>query len=323
MMRRSAQTLTQRKYCFILERQVRYSIEDQCRVLKVSRSGYYRWRTAEIPQRQKENVELMRRTRHHFHRYRGRYGSPRLTKVLQQEGLRCSRNRIARLMREHGLQARPGRSKRCRTTISGPAKASPNLLRTKQKDRNFTSVRPGEKLTSDITYIPVRTLQKGWLYVATVMDLCTRKIVGLSIRNDLTEQLAIEALQQAIRRGAIGKKSILHSDRGAQYTANEYRAILKQHGIRQSMSRKGNCWDNAPMESFFKTMKSELWRPGERKRTFQTEEEARRAIFEYIEIFYNRQRMHSALNYQTPEAFAVTRQPDNQSSTADSKSTVL
>lgn len=282
------------KYQFILERHVPYGVSIQCRVLRVSRAGYYQWckqhdRSCEVPKRQRENAELVRRLRALYPQYRGRYGSPRMTRALQQEGYRCSRNRVARLMRQEGLRARSKR-KFAVTTHSDHRAASPNLL-------NFTVAQPNRVWTCDITYIP--TKQDEWLYVATVMDLCTRKIVGLAMRDDLSQQLVSDALRQAIDRQHPEAGLLLHSDRGVQYSSEAYRALVRAHGFRQSMSRKGNCWDNAPMESFFKTLKVELVYP----QRFETHEHAKRAIFEYIEIFYNRQRMHSALNFQTPDAF--------------------
>jgi transposase InsO family protein len=288
------------KYQFILERHVRYGVSIQCRVLAVSRAGYYQWCKQEVPRRQRENAELLQRTRALYRQYRGRYGSPRMTRALRQEGYRCSRHRVARLMRQDGLRARPKR-RYVITTTSDHRKASLNLL-----DRNFAVARPNQAWTSDITYVPIG--RDAFLYVATVMDLCTRKIVGLAMRDDLSQHLVIDALRQAIDRQHPEAGLLLHSDRGVQYSSETYRAIVRDHGFRQSMSRKGNCWDNAPMESFFKTMKVELIYP----QHYNTHEEAQRGIFEYIEVFYNRQRMHSALNFQTPCAFEASI---NQSTT--------
>jgi putative transposase len=287
------------KYQFIFGKHVRYSVENQCRVLAVSRAGYYQWRKQEIPKRQRENWELLKRARVLYAKYYRRYGSPRITRALRQEGFRCSRNRVARLMREHGLRARPKRRYTV-TTRSDHRIASPNVLA-----RQFAVATPNTVWTSDITYVP--TGRDQWLYVAAVMDLCTRKIVGLAMRDDLSQQLVIEALEQAMARQHPTWGLLLHSDRGVQYSSEAYRRIIAAHGFRQSMSRKGNCWDNAPMESFFKTMKVELVY----QHRYETHEEAKRSIFEYIEIFYNRQRMHSALNFQTPDAFEAC---NNQSS---------
>lgn len=279
------------KYQFIYDKHVRYSVSLQCSVLRVSRSGYYQWLTRDVPPREQENQRLRQRSRELYAQFKGRYGSPRLTIALQREGYRCSRNRIARLMHAERLAARP-RRRSCRTTISDHRNASPNLL-----DRQFAAREPDRLLTSDITYVAT---QEGWLYVATVMDLATRKIVGLSMRSDMTAALVTEALEQAIARRQLKPGTIVHSDRGVQYASDTYRSILRAQGFRQSMSRKGNCWDNAPMESFFKTMKVELIYE---QKIYGTRQEAMTSIFEYIEVFYNRQRMHSALGYQSPEQF--------------------
>ena len=282
------------KYQFIFAKHVRYSVLLQCEVLKVSRAGYYQWRKRVVPKREQENTKLRRRSRELYLEHKGRYGSPRMTIALQREGYRCSHNRVARLMREDGLKALAKR-KYCLTTISDHRKASPNLL-----DRQFQAALPDHVLTSDITYVATN---EGWLFVATVLDLCTRKIVGLAMRSDMTAELVITALEAAIARRDLKPGMILHSDRGVQYSSDAYRSIIARHGFRQSMSRKGNCWDNAPMESFFKTMKAELIYP---QKYYHTRKEAASSIFEYIEIYYNRQRMHSALNYQPPEDFEAT-----------------
>lgn len=282
------------KYQFIFEKHVRYSVSLQCAVLEVSRAGYYQWRHREVPRREQENHQLRRRSRELYGQHKGRYGSPRITIALQREGYRCSHNRVARLMRLEGLAARVKR-KYCRTTISDHRKASPNLL-----DRQFHVDQPDRVWTSDITCVATN---EGWLYVATVLDLCTRKIIGLSMRGDMTAALVSEALEAAIVRRDLKPGMILHSDRGVQYSSDAYRSLITTHGFCQSMSRKGNCWDNAPMESFFKTMKTELIYP---QKHYHTRQEAAISIFEYIECYYNRQRMHSALNYQSPEDFEAT-----------------
>jgi len=282
------------KYQFIFDKHVRYSVSLQCAVLEVSRARYYQWLKRDTPKREQENTVLLRRSRELFVQHKGRYGSPRITIALQREGYQCSHNRVARLMREDGLKARAKR-KYCRTTISDHRKASPNLL-----DRQFAVAQPDRVLTSDITYIATN---EGFLFVAVVLDLCTRKIVGLAMRSDMTAELVTEALEQAIARRDLRAEILLHSDRGVQYSSDAYRSIIAAHGFRQSMSRKGDCWDNAPMESFFKTLKAELIYP---KKYYHTRQEAATSIFEYIEIYYNRQRMHSALNYQAPEDFEAT-----------------
>ena len=282
------------KYQFIFDRHLRYPVSLQCTVLEVSRTGYYQWRTRDVPKCERENQELLKRSRELHAEHKGRYGSPRITIALQREGYRCSHNRVAKLMRLDGLAARVKR-RYCRTTISDHRKASPNLIQ-----RQFNVAVPDRVLTSDITYVPTN---EGWLYVATVLDLCTRKVVGLAMRSDMTAALVSDALEQAIARRGLKEGMVLHSDRGVQYSSDAYRSIIAQHGFRQSMSRKGDCWDNAPMESFFKTMKVELIYP---QKQYHTRQEATTSIFEYIEIYYNRQRMHSALNYQSPDQFEAT-----------------
>jgi len=282
------------KYQFIYDRHVRYSLCLQCTVLEVSRAGYYQWRKRGVSKRACENQKLRTRSRELYWQHKGRYGSPRITVALQREGYLCSHNRVARLMHEEGLHARAKR-KYCRTTVSDHRKASPNLV-----DRQFQVAVPDRVLTSDITYVATN---EGWLFVATVLDLCTRKIVGLAMRSDMTAELVSEALEQAIARRDLKPGMILHSDRGVQYSSDAYRNIIARHGFHQSMSRKGNCWDNAPMESFFKTMKAELIYP---QKYYHTRKEAVTSIFEYIEMYYNRQRMHSALNFQSPEDFEAT-----------------
>ena len=283
------------KYQFIFDRHVRYSVSLQCTVLEVSRAGYYQWRKRGVPKRAFEDQKLRKRSHELYAQHKGRYGSPRITVALQREGYRCSHNRVARLMRQDGLKARAKR-KYCHTTVSDHRKASPNLV-----DRQFQVAVPDRVLTSDITYV---STNEGWLFVATVLDLCTRKIVGLAMRSDMTAELVSEALEQPIARRDLKPGMIVHSDRGVQYSSDVYRSIIARHGFHQSMSRKGNCWDNAPMSAAgFKTMKAELVYP---QKYYHTRQEAATSIFEYIEIYYNRQRMHSALNHQSPEDFDAT-----------------
>ena len=279
------------KYQFIFAGHVRYPISLQCEVLDVSRAGYYQWRSRTTSSGARANAALVARMKVLHLVHKGRYGSPRMTVALQREGYACSRNRVARLMRLDGLAARVKR-KYCRTTVSDHRAASENLIK-----RQFAVTTPDHVLTSDITYIPTN---EGWLYLGVVLDLCTRKVIGLSMRSDMTAELVSDALKQAIARRTRTSGTILHSDRGVQYSSDAYRSIITKHGFIQSMSRKGDCWDNAPMESFFKTLKVELIYP---KKQYQTREEAQKSIFEYIERYYNRQRIHSALNYQSPEEF--------------------
>jgi len=265
-----------------------------CRVLEVHRSGYYVWQrrqwTKPLGKRAQQNCELTEAIRKVHRSSKERYGAPRVTAALRQQGFQCSRGRVARLMRVNAIKAKRRRAFRV-TTRSNHLLASPNLL-----NRNFTAPAPDRLWTSDITYVKTRD---GFLFVATVMDLFSRRIVGLAMRNDMKHELVCDALNQALLRRQPAPGLLLHSDRGSQYSSWSYREILHTHGIQQSMSRKGNCWDNAPMESFFKSMKVEEVYP----QSYCTREEARKGIFEYIEVFYNRQRLHSALHYETPEAF--------------------
>ena len=237
-----------------------------------------------------ENATLTHAIREVHRSSKERYGAPRMTAALRKDGFRCSRGRVARLMKANAIKAKRRRSYRV-TTRSNHLLASPNRI-----ERNFIATAPNRLWVTDMTYIETR---EGFLYVAAIVDLYSRKIVGLAMRADLSKDLVIEALTQALLRRQPKPGLILHSDRGTQYCAWSYRDLLHQHGILQSMSRKGDCWDNAPMESFFKTLKvEEVY-----QRRYATRDEARQSIFEYIEIFYNRQRLHSALGYETPDAF--------------------
>jgi len=280
------------KYSFIHQERRTWPIVVQCRVLGVHRSGYYAWcyRRSHPGKRQLENTALLHAIREVHRESRGRYGAPRMTAQLRHHGWTVSRGRVARHMKANAIKAKRRGSFRV-TTRSNHVLASPNRI-----ERNFTVHAPDLLWLTDMTYIDTR---EGVLYVASILDSYSRKIVGLAMRNDLSKQLAIDALEQALRRRTPQPGLILHSDRGSQYSAWSYRALLNQHGILQSMSKKGDCWDNAPMESFFKTLKvEEVY-----QQKYATRDEARKSIFQYIEIFYNRQRLHSALDYTTPEAF--------------------
>ena len=280
------------KYAFIHGDRHTWPILVMCRVLKVQRSGYYAWcRVQTQPgKRAMEHVALLHAIREVHRTSKERYGAPRVTAALRKQGWRCSRGRVARLMKANAIKAKRRHSYRV-TTRSNHLLASPNRI-----ERNFTALAPDRLWVADMTYIETR---EGFLYAATIMDLFSRKIVGLAMRADLSKQLVIDALMQALQRREPQPGLVLHSDRGTQYCAWHYRELLQTHGIVQSMSRKGDCWDNAPMESFFKTLKvEEVY-----QRRYATRDEARKSIFEYIEIFYNRQRLHSALGYESPETF--------------------
>jgi transposase InsO family protein len=262
-----------------------------CEVLEVSRSGYYAWLNRPESQRSQANRLLLSEIRIIFERSRQTYGSPRMTVELNESGFGCSENRVARLMRINGIRAKGKRKYRTTTKSKHNHPVAPNLL-----DRQFTVERPNAVWLADITFI--RT-SEGWLYLAGVIDLYSRMAVGWSMGNRVTRQLTLDAINQALGRRHIQPDLLHHSDRGSQYSADDYQDLLADKKITVSMSRKGDCWDNAPMESFFATLKTELIF-GE---CFATREEARLKIFEYIEMFYNRERRHSSLGYKSPVDF--------------------
>jgi transposase InsO family protein len=219
------------------------------------------------------------------------YGSPRIHAELNQNGHACSRNRVARLMRQHGIVSKHKRKFKVTTNSVHSYPVAENLLR-----RQFDVSEPGQCWVSDITYIPTR---EGWLYLAATLDLFHRKVIGWAMDRWITRQLAIDALSMAVKNGCLKIGLIHHSDRGVQYASNEFQALLKTYAIQCSMSRKGDCWDNAVAESFFHTLKVELIHG----KVYDTRQEAKRPVFEYIEVFYNRQRRHSYLGYLSPVNF--------------------
>lgn len=262
------------------------------KVLKVSRSGYYAWRQRMPSAREMADEELLTEIKEIFAVSKQTYGSPRVHIELQADGIHVSRKRVARLMRENGLKVARKRRKKVVTTDSDHnLPVAPNLL-----DRDFTASRPIEKWVTDISY--VRT-DAGWLYLAVVMDLFPRCIVGWAMRSDLSQALVLASLQMAIDNRQPPPSLLHHSDRGSQYCAHAYRQLQADHQMVTSMSRKGDCYDNAAMESFFASLKSELV---DRHR-YRNRAEARYDIFAYIEGFYNRKRRHSAVGYISPVAF--------------------
>ena len=269
-----------------------YPIKDVCRVLRVGRSSYYAWQRRGPSRRALENQQLREKLSILFVSNRKVYGSPRLTVCLQRQGIACSRNRVARHMRALQLKARQKRAFRPKTTDSHhPHPIAENLLAATPKPQSINHAWVG-----DITYV---STAQGWLYLAAVMDLYSRKIVGWSTSQSLETTLVKEALQQALvdRRPAAGL--LHHSDRGSQYASSAYRALLHSCRLRPSMSGAGNCYDNAAMESFWSSLKTEWLH----QKNFQTHQEARSAIFDYIETFYNPKRLHSALGYHSPVDF--------------------
>jgi transposase InsO family protein len=266
-----------------------------CEVLEVSPAGYYAWRGRPESSRATANRELLGEIRRVHESSRGRYGSPRVHAVLRAESVRAGRHRVAHLMHQHGLAARRSRRGRPRTTDSRHTlPIAPNLLQ-----RQFTASAPNRVWLADLTYI--RT-DEGWMYLAVVLDLFSRKVVGWAMADHMRSELTLAALRMAIARQRPQPGLIAHSDRGSQYAAAAYRTALADIGARQSMSRKGDPFDNAPMESFFKTLKAELVDAAE----YVTHAEARRDVFAFLEVWYNRQRLHSALGYSTPEQMELT-----------------
>lgn len=277
------------KHRFIDANRSRYRVAILCRTLQISRSGYYAARIRPPSVRSERQRMLTLQIRAIHVASRDTYGAPRIHAELAAQGLPCCVNTVAKLMREAKIMPKMIRRFRA-TTNSRNTKASPNLV-----ERVFQVERPNACWVSDITYIPTR---EGWLYLAGVLDLYSRAVVGWAMSKTLNTQLATDALTMAIRRRGISP-AILHSDQGSTYATAEYRTLLSRHGIRQSMSRKGDCWDNAPMESFFHTLKTELVMHCD----YKTRDQARASLFDYMELFYNRQRRHSTINYESPLAF--------------------
>jgi transposase InsO family protein len=277
------------KYEFMEEHREAFKRKSMCEVLKVSRSGYYAWRTRQPGRRKKANEELLGRIREIHDQSRRLYGSPRITAELNEEGLRCGKNRVARIMKDNSIRADVKKRRFRRTTDSrhNYALAANLLIGHSQTDGVWAS---------DITFVPT---SEGWLYVAAVMNVKSRKIIGLSMSDRLSQELASTAFRDAVGRQRPPEGLIHHSDRGRQYASYAYQELLKEYGITQSMSRSGNCYDNAYVESFFGTLKTELVH-GER---YSSRLEARLSIFEYVKVFYNRRRRHSALGYRSPEQY--------------------
>jgi putative transposase len=279
------------RFDFIGRHIAEFPVTAMCRVLKVSRSGFYAWKlrpdSPRVSQDRRTAVliaeiqQLVRRV----------YGAPRMHRELKARGEKIGRKRVARVMKENGLQSRCRRKFRVTTQSNHALGVAPDRLH-----REFTPDGPNQAWVADITYIATR---EGWLYLAVVLDLYSRMVVGWKLSERISRELVIEALQMAVARRKPSAVLVHHSDRGSQYASLEFRRELKEHGILASMSRKGNCWDNAVAESFFGSLKTELDYDG----TFHTRESARREIFKYIEIFYNGFRRHSTLGFVSPREF--------------------
>jgi putative transposase len=281
------------KYKFIMENRKEFRLGKMCKMLEVSRSGYHNYVRRKMSQRRLENQMILERIRRIHHLSRGLYGSPKIYQELRKLGLKYNRKRIVRIMRINGIRAKTKRKYKRTTDSNHSYPVAENIL-----GQDFTSTVLNKIWVSDITYIWTK---EGWLYLCCILDLCSRKIVGWQFDITLSSSLVITALSQAITNRGENPGIIFHSDRGSQYASGEVRKYLWGHKMIQSMSRKGNCYDNAVMESFFHTLKTELVS----FENFQTRDEAKMKIFDYIEIFYNRQRSHSSIDYLTPEEFEI------------------
>jgi putative transposase len=272
-----------------------YEVKMMCRSLKVSRAGYYRWLKRPVSPAELRRKELIQRIRLAHEESRGIYGSPRVHAELLEQEVKVCVNTVAKLMKEAGIRSKIRRRFVVATTDSGHGRpVMKNLL-----NQQFQAALPNQKWCCDITYIPTG---EGYLFLAAVLDLCSRKIVGWSMAEHLRSELCMDALQMAIASRRPDAGLLHHSDRGMQYASESYMDMLEVLGIQASMSRTGNCYDNAVMESFFHTLKAELVDHA----NYRSREQARQSIFEYIEVFYNRRRRHSAIGYKSPEEFETS-----------------
>ena len=280
------------RYLYIEANRGKYPIAKMAKWANVSKSGYYAWHRRRPSQRDIANDELLRKIRELHKITHESYGPKRMAAQISKDtGKPVNHKRVERFMRENDLHTKYRRKYKATTYSGHKLPVAKNVL-----NRQFEASHPGEKMVSDITYIPT---DEGWLYLAGVIDLCGRKVVGIAMGARMTKQLVVDALQDAVNNSGNVEGCILHSDRGSQYCSLQYQQMARANGFVSSMSRKGNCWDNAPMESFWGSIKQE-WLDGQH---FRTRSEAKSAIFEYIWIFYNRQRIHSANGYRTPEAY--------------------
>lgn len=270
-----------------------YAILLMCRLLEVSRSGYYDWRSRAPSARSEANRYLTDDIRRVHAEHKSRFGAPRITAQLRSEGQRVGKKRVARLMQADGLRAKAARKYKATTNSNHNLPVAPNLL-----EQDFTATAPNQKWVSDITYIAT---DEGWLYLAVVLDLYARRVVGWAMSERMTAKLVCDALQMALWRRRRPSGVIVHSDRGSQYCSSDHRRLLRDNGLVCSMSKKGDCYDNAAMESWNHSLKVEAIH-GER---FVTRQVAKDHVFEYIEIYYNRKRLHSRLGYLSPETFEL------------------
>jgi len=279
------------KYQFIENYRSSFAVEKMCLALKISKSGYYAWRDRPKSKRDLANDKLDHHIRTIYEQNKGRCGSPRITEALNDQEIACSENRVAARMRKNNIKAKTKKRFKVTTHSKHKHPTSANLL-----NQDFTAQHPDQVWVSDITYLWTR---EGWLYLAVILDLFSRRIVGWAMSHRLGQELVLNAFQQALWRRRPGLGVIFHSDQGVQYACTAFRNLLKEHKFIQSMSGKGNCYDNAVAESFFHTLKTELVY----FETYHTREDARNSVFEYIETYYNRFRMHSTINYCSPVQF--------------------
>jgi transposase InsO family protein len=278
-------------YRFIEEHREQWPVRLLCDALEVSAAGYYAWRDRPASARQQRHDTLLVEIRAIHAEVKARYGSPRVHAELAARGQDCCVNTVAKLMHDHDLRAQTARKFRCTTDSNHHLPVAENVL-----DRQFDPDAPNEVWVADITFIPTR---ERWLYLAAVEDLYSRRVVGWSMAGHLESRLVVDALEMAVQRRLPGEGLLAHSDRGSQYASEHYQLLLEKHGIACSMSGRGDCWDNAPMESFFASLKKELVHDAD----FATRAQARAAIFEYIEVFYNLKRRHSSLGYVAPAEY--------------------
>ena len=275
--------------------ETQFPVGTMCRLLSVSRSGYYAWRQRPLSGRAEANRLLAVEIKRVFEGEKGRPGAPRIARRLKEEGLSAGRCRIARLMRDNGWRARAARKHKATTNSKHPLPVAPNLL-----EQNFMADRPDQKWVSDITYV---WTDEGWLYLAVVLELYSRRVIGWAIAERMTATLVREALTMALRQRRMPKGVVVHSDRGSQYCSAVYQKLFRKHQLICSMSKKGDCYDNAAMESWNHSFKVEAVH-GER---FKTRSDAKYQVFEYIEVYYNRKRLHSTLGYLSPVAFETKK----------------
>jgi len=282
-------------FAFIEGHKETWPVRVMCQTLDVSTAGYYAWvrRPPAFQEQRRDALLVLIRGIHA--EVKQRYGSPRVHALLAARGEGCCVNTVAKLMRDNDIRAKSARKFRCTTDSNHALPVAANLL-----SREFDPEGPNESWVADITYIPTR---EGWLYLAIVEDLYSRKVVGWSMAASMESRLVVDALEMAVLRRLPGEGLVAHSDRGSQYASDHYQRLLGKHGIACSMSGVGQCWDNAPAESFFASLKKELTHHED----YQTREEARASLFEYVEVFYNNQRLHSSLGYVTPAAYEQPR----------------